>query len=222
MGGMGEAMSRIQALASRGLFRSRDLVGISRNWLQIAREMGQLTAHGPGLWSHTRYRPTAYEFAQVRFPRAVFWGPSALWLLGALKPEPEVLWIAVANKARMPRTLEPSTVVIRTRRLEQDVLALRPPGRLHTLRVHSRVRAQADVDRHDCERLLRQAEVRFSVPRQAGLLTSELFVHPSEAPPHIPDRGAPPCGGPLVGVAGPEEPEVISPSPCSGCCGPPS
>ncbi|MDP1825712.1 MAG: hypothetical protein Q8L48_20795 [Archangium sp.] len=189
---MGEAMGRIQTLATRGLFRSRDLVGISRNWLQFARDMGRLTAHGPGLWSHALYRPTAYELAQVRLPRAVFWGPSALWLLGALTREPEVLWIALGNKARLPRTLDPSTVIIRTRRLEQDLITLRPPGRLLTLRVYSRARAQADLDLHDCERKLTQAEVHFSVPRHAGLLTSGLPVHPHEAPPRIPDRGIAP------------------------------
>lgn len=193
MGGMGEAMGRIEALATRGLFRSRDLVGLSRNWLQIARDWGRLTAHGPGIWSAPQYRPTAYELAQLRFPRAVFWGPSALWLLGESQREPEVVWIALGNNARLPRTLEPATVIIRTRQLEQDAIALRPPGRLLTLRVYSRARAQADVARYDCERRVAQAGVHLSVPRHADLLTSGLFVHPRAPPPFIPDPGPSPA-----------------------------
>lgn len=201
MGGMREAMGRIEALAKRGLFRSRDLVGISRNWLQIARDWGRLTAHGSGIWSAPQYRPTAYELAQLRFPRAVFWGPSALWLLGESQREPEVLWLALGNNARLPRTLEPATVIIRTRRLEQDAIALRPPGRLLTLRVYSRARAQADVARYDCERRAIQADVHLSVPRHADLLTTDCPYTPGRLLPASP-TGAPvprlrpgPCRG---------------------------
>ena len=101
--------------------------------------------HGRGVWSHQFFKPTRYELLQVRFPRAVFWGPSALWLLGELDQEPDALWIAIDNKARPPRTLDPTTVIIRTRRLNDDVLPILPARRPITLRVHNAERARADT-----------------------------------------------------------------------------
>lgn len=174
--GMREAMGIIEDLASRGLFLERDLNrrGISRNWLPLARTMGWATPHGFGVWSHRTYQPTRYELVQLRFPRAVFWGPSALWLLGARAPEPDTLWMAIGNHARPPRRLELTTVVIRTRRLEDGVVCLCPPGRCLTLRVHSRERAEADLAQADGPRMLARAaeRVRFKLPRDASFLSA--------------------------------------------------
>jgi hypothetical protein len=128
------------------------------------------------VWSHRLYQPTRYELVQIRFPRAVFWGPSALWLLGARAHEPEALWIAIDNKARPPRRLDLNTVVVRTRRLEDDVVSLRPEGRRLTLRVHSRARAEADLAQADCPRMLARAAKRahFKLPPDASLLSADL------------------------------------------------
>ena len=82
--GMGEALRIIEELASCGVFLERELnkIGISRNWLPLAKTMGCATPRGYGVWSHPSYEPTRYELVQLRFPHVVFWGPSALWLLG--------------------------------------------------------------------------------------------------------------------------------------------
>jgi hypothetical protein len=139
-----------------GLFRERDVTaaGGDANCLDDARVFGFATPHGHGVWSHPEYKPTRYELVQIRMRKAVFWGPSALWLLGAEKTEPEAMWIALGNNFRRPPTLELDTVVIRTRNLEKNVELVQPPGCLLVLRVHSVERALADIARHDCVGLL--------------------------------------------------------------------
>jgi hypothetical protein len=144
---MCDAMDVVNDLARSGLFRVRDLKrrGLSANWMPFFQTLFRYVHHGHGVWSHYLFKPTRYEILQVRFPRAVFWGPSALWLLGESDREPEALWIAIGNSARPPRTLDPSTVIIRTRRVNDDVLAVRPERRPITLRVYSAERAHADL-----------------------------------------------------------------------------
>ena len=119
------------AEAARGrLFRERD-VRQKHVWheaMAMAQFLGLVTPHGHGVWSHPHYTPSRYELLQIRFPKAVFWGPSALWLLGAEPVEPEALWIAIGNKSRPPRTLDLSTVIVRTRKLEKDVLGAAARG----------------------------------------------------------------------------------------------
>ena len=173
--GMAEAMRVIEQLASRGLFRERELkpYKLSHNWLPFAESLGLVKPQGHGVWSRPTYRPSQYEVLQLRFPGLVFGGHSALWLLGALKKEPEVVWIAIGNAARPPRVLDELTVVIRTRRLEEGVISWQPTGRAVALRVHDLERAQADIARVDCSRLLRGPD-RFSLPRGAALLCAEL------------------------------------------------
>lgn len=172
----------VEELARRGVFRERDLRQrhVSRFWLEVAEFRVKAKPHGHGVWSHPFYKPTRYELLQIRFPKAVFWGPSALWLLGIEAKEPEALWIAIANKSRVPRTLDLTTVIIRTRRLEDGVVCLCPEKRLIWLRVHRRERAEADVARTDCYRLLARAADRaqFAVPRDASLLSANLPVRP--------------------------------------------
>ncbi len=174
------ALAVIEELASRGLFRERDLTHrkISIDWLNTAQLMGCVRRHGRGVWSHARYQPSRYELAQVRLPKLVFWGPSALWLLGAEKKEPEALWVAIGNKSRPPCSLDVSTVIIRTRNLERQLVSHRPKGRLTTLRVHDCARAHADLERADLPRLLERAAegARFMVPREGVFLSSELTV----------------------------------------------
>lgn len=150
---MGHGMERagevLQHLAwSRGVFRSRDLdgTGVSRGWFDFATFLW-VTRRGRGVWSHQGYQPTRYELVQVRHPRAVFWGASALWLHGVLSEEPAALWVAMPNNVRVWRTLDPGTVLLRTRRLEDDVVEVRAPRTALDLRVHRRERAQRDVER---------------------------------------------------------------------------
>lgn len=148
MGGMGRAMAVVEELGRGGLFRVRDLKarGVSAAWMGFFKTLYGYEHHGRGVWSHRDFKPTRYELLQVHVPRAVFWGPSALWLLGELAQEPEALWMAIDNKARPPRTLDPGTVVIRTRRLDDDVTLLRvDPRRPLMLRVHIAQRARADL-----------------------------------------------------------------------------
>lgn len=182
-------MDVISTLARRGLFRERDLEAsnLSHNWLHVAEGEGLVTRHGHGVWSSRSYAPTRYELVQIRFPKAVFWGPSALWLLGAAPAEPDALWVAIANRSRPPGTLELGAVIIRTRKLDHDVVSLRPEGRRLSLRVHGRERAQADVARADLHRLLTRAASReqFTLPREATFLSpASPFVrwHPLPAP----------------------------------------
>ena len=146
---MGWASRVIQGLAAeRGVFRSKDLdgTGVSRGWFDFATFLW-VKRRGRGIWSHPDYEPTRYELVQLRHPRAVFWGASALWLLGALEPEPVHLWVAIPNNVRVPRTLPPESVVLRTRRLEDDVELVRKRGTVLTLRVHQHHRALADLAR---------------------------------------------------------------------------
>ena len=158
----------VEELARRGLFRERDLTqrDVSRCWLETAHAFRQVTRHGHGVWGHPSYKPTRYELLQVRVPNAVFWGPSALWLFGIEEAEPEALWIAIANKPRVPRNLDITTAIIRTRRLEDGVISLLPEKRLIPLRVYRRERAEADLEGKDCRRLLIRAadRARFEVP----------------------------------------------------------
>jgi hypothetical protein len=163
----------IQELAARGLFRECQAkrLGAEIDWLRIA----GARKYARGIWGPAHYKPTHYELFQVRYPRAVFWGPSALWLLGATSREPEGLWVAIGNKSRQPRNLESTTVIVRTRNLEQDVVTWQPPGRLNAVRVHSVERALRDVARNDTQRMNARADdrLRFELIDGATLLWSE-------------------------------------------------
>lgn len=178
--GMGEAMDIIKDLASGGLFLERDLNkrGISRNWLRMARFLRHATPRGYGVWSHCTYEPSRYELIQLRFPKLVFWGPSALWLLGVEPREPDAMWIAIDNKSRPPQRLDLTTVVIRTRRLEQDVVTVREKKRFLPLRVHTRERAEADLARADRPQFLAQAIDRapFTLVPGGHFLSERLLV----------------------------------------------
>lgn len=107
-GGYEVAMRVIEQVASRGVFRERDLAAheISHNWLNIAQQEGRVRRHERGVWSRSNYTPTRYELFQIRFPKAVFWGPTALWLQGAEPHEPETLWTAMSNSSQVPTTLQ--------------------------------------------------------------------------------------------------------------------
>lgn len=128
------------------------------------------------MWSRSNYTPTRYELVQICFPRAVFWGPSALWLHGVEADEPETLWIALGNSSQVPTTLEPTTFVIRTRRLEADVVEVQPKRGALALRAHSVERARSDLSRANFQRILERAANRgqFSIPRNGSFLSAEL------------------------------------------------
>lgn len=190
-GGHEVAMRVIGMLAERGVFREKDLVAqqLSHNWLNIAEEQGLLRCHDHGVWSRRNYTPTRYELVQVRFPKAVFWGPTALWLHGAEKDEPETLWVALSNTSQVPKTLDPTTFAIRTRNLNADVSEVRQPKTFLKLRVHSVERARKDISRTDFHRVLERAANRnqFALPREASFLSSsprkERLWHQIRAPP---------------------------------------
>lgn len=189
-GGYKVAMSVIETLANRGLFRERDLEaeGLSHNWLNIAEAGGRLRRQGRGVWSRSNYTPTRYELVQICFPKAVFWGPSALWLHGAEADEPETLWVALGNSSKVPTTLGPTAFVIRTRRLEADVVEVQPKGGSLVLRAYSVERARSDLSRANSQRILERAANRdhFSIPRNGSFLSAQLPQarrHPSWAPP---------------------------------------
>ena len=191
-GGMEPAMDVIELLAKRGLFRAKELnaYDLSQNWLNVARGIGLVHRHGHGVWNSPSYRPTRYEIAQLRFPLAVFWGPSALWLHGAVDAEPEPMWIAIANKSRPPSTLEIATVIIRTRHLERGVMTVLPPGGRLELRAYDLERAQRDVARIDPYRVLERATERsqFYVAPNSGLLSTNVCWRPLHPIPAPPDR----------------------------------
>lgn len=177
-GGYAVAMRVITHLARNGLFREKDLVRekLSHNWLSVAAHEGWLRRHDRGVWSRSDYTPTQYELVQIRFPKAVFWGPTALWLHGAEPTEPETLWVAIHNTSQVPTTLDPTTYVIRTRHLEDDVVALTQPNTFTELRAHSVERARRDVSRADFHQLVERAASRdqWALPRHATLLSAAL------------------------------------------------
>ncbi len=163
--GMGEAMDVVKELGRRGLFREKDLErrGISHSWMSFFETLYGYVHHGRGVWSHRSYEPTRYELLAIRFPHAVFWGPSALWLLGELAVEPEALWIAIDNKARVPSTLDPSTVILRLRHHKRDAKLFRAPGRVALL-IHVLERARADASGPEVSRTRARARPRPSTP----------------------------------------------------------
>jgi len=185
-------MDVIEHLAKHGVSRAKELTayGLSQNWLNVARASELVQKHGHGVWSGWFYRPTRYEILQVRFPLAVFWGPSALWLHAALDAEPEPMWIAIANKSRASSTVELDTVIIRTRHLERGLTTLKQAGRLIPLRVYDLERAQADVAHLNPWRVVERAaeRSRFSLAVDGGLLSMNTKLryppwHPIQAPP---------------------------------------
>lgn len=170
------------------LFRERDVRAqkASTGCLEEARVFRIATPHGHGVWSHPHYVPTRYELLQLRFRKAVFWGPSALWLLGAAQQEPDELWIAIANGSRVPRAIDLSTVVIRTRNLESDVVKLKPEGRVQELRVHSLERATKDAANIDRPGLIARSLERrdFVLAPDAEFLSANLPPNAWWRPPH--------------------------------------
>ena len=86
-------MAVIEQATRRGLFRECDVrkKGVWHEALADAQVMGLVAPHGQGVWSHRRYTPTRYEHVQIRLPKCVFWGLSALWLLGAEADGPRAL-----------------------------------------------------------------------------------------------------------------------------------
>lgn len=189
-GGMRVAMDVIERLEKAGVFRAKELsaYGLSQNWLNVARGMGLLRKHGHGVWSSASYQPTRYEILQLRFPMAVFWGPSALWLHAALDAEPEPLWIAIANTSRASSTVELDTVIVRTRHPERGLVTVKPAGRLIPLRAYDLERAQADVARLDPYRVMERAaeKSRFSLAPNGSMLNMNTRYppwHPIPAPP---------------------------------------
>lgn len=176
---MGKGVTIIEQLVrEKPLFRERDVRAkrVSPACLHDAKVFGIAVPHGHGVWSHPDYVPTRYELLQIRFEDAVFWGPSALWLLGETREEPEVAWIAIAHGARPPRTLDLSTIVVRTRNLEKDVIEHQSQGRVQALRVHSLERARADVAANDCAGLISRTVMRrdFTLAPDGSLLTSQV------------------------------------------------
>lgn len=179
------SVDAIQRLAKRkGLFRERDVEreGVSPSCLEDARVFGLVTHHGHGVWSDHRYEPTRYELVQIRLEHAVFWGPSALWLHGVTKQEPDAIWIAIGHKSRRPRTLPLETVIVRSRHLEKDVVTVTP--RLLDLRVHTRERAEADIAQHDSAGLIGRSlrQCRFNLERDTCFLSSQLRAWPDWRP----------------------------------------
>lgn len=188
-GGIGRAMDVIEQLAKQGPFRARALNSyeLSQNWLNVAQGMGLVRKHGHGVWSSASYEPTRYEIFQLRFPHAVFWGPSALWLHAALDAEPEPMWIAIANTSRASSTIALDTVIIRTRQLERDLENIQPVGRRIKLRAHNLERAGTDAEKIDPYRVMEGAveRSRFSLPPHARFLSATMppnTWHPIPAP----------------------------------------
>lgn len=191
---MGHGVEIIRRIANeKGLFRERDVkeAGASPTCLRDALVFGFARPHGHGVWSHPKYEPTRYELVQIRMEKAVFWGPSALWLLGVEETEPEVIWIALGNNFPRPRTLEHGTVVIRSRNFEKDLTIVRQGRSLLDLRVQSRELAEADVARNDCRRLAdRDLRPRFfTLDPDACLLSAQLAGRWPWRPPHLPPAG---------------------------------
>ena len=113
------AANKVVALAGkRGILRARELgpLGISRATLTRLERQGKLRRVGRGLYVRADAQPSEQRTlaeAAKRVPHAVICLLSALQFHELTTQTPHEVWIAIANKARKPKTDWPPLRVVR-------------------------------------------------------------------------------------------------------------
>ena len=99
-----------------GIFRSRDLVGIPRQYLRLAEEKGKITRVARGLYVARGAAVTENHdlaLAVKRVPHAVVCLLSALRFHELTAQMPFQVWLAIDPKARLPKTEYPPLRIVR-------------------------------------------------------------------------------------------------------------
>lgn len=108
---------QIAQLARRvGIFRSRDLGGIPRQYLRLAEEQGKVTRVARGLYVATGVDVTEHHdlaLAAKRVPHGVVCLLSALRFHELTTQMPHEVWLAIDTKARLPKLEYPPLRIVR-------------------------------------------------------------------------------------------------------------
>jgi predicted transcriptional regulator of viral defense system len=105
-----------QLAREAGIFRSRDLGPIPRQYLRLAEEQGKLTRVARGLYVATDVDVTEHHdlaLAAKRVPHGVVCLLSALRFHELTTQMPFEVWLAINPKARLPKTEYPPLRIVR-------------------------------------------------------------------------------------------------------------
>jgi len=105
-----------QLVRDAGILRSRDLAGIPRQYLRLAKEQGKVTRVARGLYVATDADVTEHHdlaLAAKRVPHGVVCLLSALRFHELTTQMPFEVWLAIDAKARLPKTEYPPLRIVR-------------------------------------------------------------------------------------------------------------
>jgi len=108
----------VRLVKKAGILRSRDLQehGIPRLYLRVAAAKGEITRVGRGLYVARGARPTEHHSlaqASKRVPHGVVCLLSALRFHDFTTQSPFQVWLAIPDKARLPKTDAPPLRIVR-------------------------------------------------------------------------------------------------------------
>ena len=146
-------MNKIEQIArlvrKAGVLRPRDLDAhqIPRQYLRLASEQGLVQRVGRGLYVSSNSRVTAHHSlaeAAKRVPHGVICLLSALRFYDLTTQAPHEIWMAIAEKARLPRTDHPPLRIVRFSEgsLDYGVLTEKVDG--VSIRIFSAAKTVAD------------------------------------------------------------------------------
>ncbi|HEV2223456.1 MAG TPA: type IV toxin-antitoxin system AbiEi family antitoxin domain-containing protein [Candidatus Acidoferrales bacterium] len=114
-----DRMAEVVRLAKKaGILRSRDLLqhGIPRIYLRMATDKGEITRVGRGLYIARGSRPTEHHSlaqASKRVSHGIVCLLSALRFHDLTTQSPFQVWLAITDKARLPKTDMPPLRIVR-------------------------------------------------------------------------------------------------------------
>jgi len=108
----------VRLVKKAGILRSRDLqeYGIPRLYLRVAADKGEITRVGRGLYVARDSRATEHHSlaqASKRVPHGVVCLLSALRFHDFTTQSPSKVWLAIPDKARLPKTDAPPLRIVR-------------------------------------------------------------------------------------------------------------
>lgn len=108
----------VRLVKKAGILRARDLQehGIPRIYLRMAADEGQITRVGRGLYVARGTRPTEHHSlaqASKRVPHGIVCLLSALRFHNLTTQSPFQVWLAISDKARLPKTDMPPLRIVR-------------------------------------------------------------------------------------------------------------